>query len=40
MLLAAYMLAFAAIIFTASSYGQMATAFPVSGSAYTYVTKA
>ncbi|MBJ6360086.1 APC family permease [Paenibacillus sp. GCM10012307] len=40
MLLAAYMLAFTAIIFTASSYGQMASAFPVSGSAYTYVSKA
>ncbi|MFF2479422.1 APC family permease [Paenibacillus sp. NPDC058071] len=40
MLLAAYMLAFTAIIFTAASYGQMATAFPVSGSAYTYVSKA
>ncbi|MGN7168473.1 APC family permease [Paenibacillus cellulositrophicus] len=40
MLLAAYMLAFVAIVFTAASYGQMAKAFPVSGSAYTYVTKA
>lgn len=40
MLLAAYVLAFTAIIFTAASYGQMAKAFPVSGSAYTYVTKA
>ncbi|MEK8128887.1 APC family permease [Paenibacillus filicis] len=40
MLLAAYVLAFAAILFTAVSYGQMAKAFPVSGSAYTYVTKA
>ncbi|MCT1400256.1 APC family permease [Paenibacillus sp. p3-SID867] len=40
MLLAAYMLAFIAIVFTAASYGQMARAFPVSGSAYTYVTKA
>lgn len=40
MLLAAYVLAFVAILFTASSYGQMARAFPVSGSAYTYVSKA
>ncbi|UQZ33633.1 Putrescine importer PuuP [Paenibacillus sp. PK3_47] len=40
MLLAAYMLAFIAILFTALSYGQMARAFPVSGSAYTYVSKA
>lgn len=40
MLLAAYVLAFVAIIFTALSYGQMAKAFPVSGSAYTYVSKA
>ena len=34
------MLAFIAIVFTVASYGQMARAFPVSGSAYTYVTKA
>ncbi|SFS56316.1 Amino acid permease [Paenibacillus sp. 453mf] len=40
MLLAAYVIAFAAILFTAASYGQMARAFPVSGSAYTYVSKA
>ncbi|OMF97681.1 APC family permease [Paenibacillus sp. FSL R7-0273] len=40
MLLAAYALAFIAILFTAASYGQMARAFPVSGSAYTYVSKA
>ncbi|MFI2857659.1 APC family permease [Paenibacillus sp. JSM ZJ436] len=39
MMLAAYVLAFIAIIFTAASYAQMAKAFPVSGSAYTYVTK-
>ncbi|WP_138494879.1 APC family permease [Paenibacillus pinistramenti] len=39
MMLAAYVLAFIAIVFTAASYGQMAKAFPVSGSAYTYVTK-
>ncbi|KAA8998774.1 amino acid permease [Paenibacillus spiritus] len=38
-LLAAYMLAFIAIVFTASSYGQMSRAFPVSGSAYTYVSR-
>ena len=31
---------FIAIVFTVASYGQMARAFPVSGSAYTYVTKA
>ncbi|MET3293224.1 UNVERIFIED_CONTAM: putrescine importer [Brevibacillus sp. OAP136] len=29
-----------AILFTAYSYGRMATAFPVSGSAYTYVQRA
>lgn len=40
MLLAAYVLAFVAILFTAGSYGQMAKAFPVSGSAYTYVSQA
>ncbi|KYD13154.1 APC family permease [Saccharococcus caldoxylosilyticus] len=40
MLTAAYMLAFIAIFFTASSYGKMAKAFPVSGSALTYITKA
>ncbi|MDQ0115428.1 APC family permease [Paenibacillus harenae] len=39
MLLGAYVLAFIAIMFTAASYGQMAKAFPVSGSAYTYVAK-
>ncbi|KAA8782930.1 putrescine importer [Paenibacillus sp. 4624] len=39
MLLAAYILAFIAILFTALSYAQMSKAFPVSGSAYTYVTK-
>ncbi|WP_270583892.1 APC family permease [Bacillus smithii] len=40
MLTAAYMLAFIAIFFTASSYGKMAKAYPVSGSALTYITKA
>lgn len=40
MLLAAYVVAFIAILFTAASYGQMAKAFPVSGSAYTYVSQA
>lgn len=39
MLLGAYVLAFIAIMFTAASYGQMAKAYPVSGSAYTYVAK-
>ncbi|WP_054025067.1 APC family permease [Bacillus sp. FJAT-28004] len=39
LLLGAYVLAFIAIMFTAASYGQMAKAFPVSGSAYTYVAK-
>jgi putrescine importer len=37
LLFGAYVLAFIAIMFTAASYGQMAKAFPVSGSAYTYV---
>jgi putrescine importer len=40
MLFGAYLLSFIAIFFTAASYGQMAKAFPVSGSAYTYVSKA
>ncbi|AEP00082.1 APC family permease [Heyndrickxia coagulans] len=39
MLTVAYLLAFLAIFFTASSYGKMAKAFPVSGSALTYITK-
>lgn len=38
-LFAAYLIAFIAIFFTALSYGQMAKAFPKSGSAYTYVSK-
>lgn len=36
---AAYLLALVAMLFTAFSYGRMAAAFPVSGSAYTYVRK-
>lgn len=36
----AYILAFVAMFFTALSYGKMASAYPVSGSAYTYVQKA
>lgn len=36
----AYILALVAMFFTALSYGRMASAFPVSGSAYTYVQKA
>jgi putrescine importer len=36
----AYLLAAAAMLFTAFSYGRMAAAFPVAGSAYTYVRKA
>lgn len=39
MLPAAYMLALAAMIFTAYSYGQMVKAYPVAGSAYTYTQK-
>ena len=35
----AYLLALIAMIFTASSYGRLAAAFPVAGSAYTYVRK-
>lgn len=35
----AYILALVAMMFTAYSYGRMAKAFPVSGSAYTYVRK-
>lgn len=36
----AYLLATFAMLLTASSYGKMARAYPVSGSAYTYVRKA
>lgn len=35
----AYLLALVAMIFTASSYGRMAAAYPVAGSAYTYVRR-
>ena len=35
-----YLLAAAAMLFTAYSYGRMAAAFPVAGSAYTYVRRA
>ncbi|GMA61948.1 APC family permease [Alicyclobacillus fastidiosus] len=35
----AYILALIAMLFTAYSYGRMAKAYPVSGSAYTYVRK-
>lgn len=37
---AAYLAALVAMFFTAMSYGRMATAFPVAGSAYSYVRKA
>lgn len=36
----AYLAALIAMLFTAYSYGQMAKAFPVAGSAYTYVRRA
>ena len=36
----AYLLALVAMLFTAYSYGRMASTFPVAGSAYTYVRKA
>ncbi len=35
----AYLIALVAMLFTASSYGRMAAAYPVSGSAYTYVRR-
>ncbi|GGA64064.1 amino acid permease [Pseudoclavibacter endophyticus] len=35
----AYLLALAAMLFTANSYGRMAAAYPVAGSAYTYVRR-
>jgi amino acid transporter len=35
----AYLIALAAMLFTASSYGRMSIAHPVSGSAYTYVRR-
>lgn len=37
---AAYLAALVAMFFTALSYGRMAAAFPVAGSAYSYVRKA
>jgi putrescine importer len=36
----AYLLALGAMLFTAYSYGRMARAYPVAGSAYTYVRRA
>ena len=36
---ASYILALVAMLFTAQSYGRMARAFPVAGSAYTYVRR-
>ena len=36
----AYLLALVAMLFTAISYGRMAAAYPVAGSAYTYTRKA
>ncbi|RST76499.1 APC family permease [Siminovitchia acidinfaciens] len=39
MLPAAYVLALAAMLFTAFSYGRMVKAYPISGSAYTYTQK-
>ncbi|MBC9955103.1 APC family permease [Leucobacter sp. cx-42] len=35
----AYLIALVAMLFTASSYGRMAKAYPVAGSAYTYVRR-
>ncbi|NQD40483.1 APC family permease [Glutamicibacter halophytocola] len=35
----AYLIALLAMLFTANSYGRMAAAYPVAGSAYTYVRK-
>jgi putrescine importer len=40
MMTAAYLIAFIAIFFTAYSYSLMVKAYPISGSAYTYTTKA
>ncbi|MBN6773878.1 APC family permease [Pseudomonas granadensis] len=40
MVSAAYLAALVAMFFTAMSYGRMAAAFPVAGSAYSYVRKA
>ena len=36
---AAYLVALVAMLFTASSYGRMAAAYPVAGSSYTYVRR-
>ena len=36
----AYLIAFLAIFFTASSYSRMVKAYPIAGSAYTYTKKA
>ncbi len=38
-IMGAYIIAFLAILFTAFSYGKMAKAFPISGSAYTFTQK-
>ncbi|MFT4265131.1 MAG: APC family permease [Nocardioides sp.] len=35
----AYLVALVAMLFTAASYGRMAVAYPMSGSAYTYVSR-
>lgn len=40
MVAGSYILALIVMLFTAYSYGQMAKAYPVSGSAYTYAQKA
>lgn len=40
LLTSAYIIAFIAIFFTAYSYSQMVKAFPISGSAYTFTSKA
>lgn len=39
MLASAYLVALVAMLFTASSYGHMASAFPVAGSTYSYTQK-
>lgn len=38
-IMGAYIIAFLAILFTAFSYGKMAKAFPIAGSAYTFTQK-
>ncbi|MGE5704100.1 MAG: APC family permease [Clostridia bacterium] len=40
MIPAAYLVALAAMLFTAYSYGKMVNAYPIAGSAYTYTQKA